>query len=167
MTRAAPSRPEPGGDGLVKIWFRFQPREGWLPYDTEGLWARQVGTDTAEVANVPFLQDGVAQGDIVRFHTDGDGLHWAVQRVEGSGSCTIRVLPVPDGPLGRGARAVHDRLAPFGIGGESFSAEFLLVALDVPPDADLAGIKALLLAGEAQGWWHYEEGCTTDAWRNA
>ena len=26
----------PAGDA-VKIWFKFVPREGWLPYDTEGL----------------------------------------------------------------------------------------------------------------------------------
>jgi hypothetical protein len=62
----------------VKIWFRFVPREDWLPYDTEGLWAVPVSADTARVANVPFLQDGVAQGDIVRFTTDDNGVRWAV-----------------------------------------------------------------------------------------
>jgi hypothetical protein len=167
VTHAAPGRPAPDADGLVKIWFRFVPRDGWLPHDTEGLWARRLGEDTAQVANVPFLQDGIAQGDVVRFRTDDDGVHWAVQRVEASGRCTIRVLPVPDGPLGRSARAVHERLAPFGIGGESFSADFPLVALDVPPDADIAGIKTLLRTGESQGWWHFEEACVTDAWRDA
>ncbi|AVT29153.1 hypothetical protein C6361_06210 [Plantactinospora sp. BC1] len=32
------------------------PREGCLPYDTEGLWAQPVGAETVRVANVPFLQ---------------------------------------------------------------------------------------------------------------
>jgi hypothetical protein len=152
---------------LVKVWFRFMPREGWLPYDTEGLWAEMVDPDTVRVANVPFLQNGVAQGDVVRFTTDDDGVRWAVGRVEASGNCTIRVLPVPDGPLGRSARAVHERFARFGLGGETFSSELPLVALNVPADADLAAIKGLLKSGKAQSWWAFEEGCITDAWRDA
>ena len=167
MTSIAPDRPAPAEDGLVKILFRFVPREGWLPYDIEGLWARPISADAARVANVPFLQDGVAQGDIVRFATDGDGHRWAVERVEASGNCTVRVLPVPAGPLGRSARAVHERFAPFGLGGEAFSESLPLVALNAPADADLAGIKTLLVSGQAHSWWEFEEGCVTDAWRNA
>ncbi len=169
---AAMDRESSGGsdaseDRLIKVWFRFVPREGWLPYDREGLWAVQVGDDTARIENVPFLQNGVAQGDVVRFVGDDEGLHWAVGQVEASGGCTIRVLPVPSGPLGPSAKAVHERLAPFGLGGEAFSDDFPLVAFDVRADADMSGIKALLVQGEADGWWHYEEGCINDAWRNA
>lgn len=57
---------ESRGDGRIKIWFRFAPRENWLPIDTEGMWAMPVTADTARIDNVPFLQDGLAQGDIVR-----------------------------------------------------------------------------------------------------
>ncbi|WP_218106592.1 DUF4265 domain-containing protein [Micromonospora pallida] len=151
---------------MVKVRFRFAPRDGWLPYDTEGLWAELVDPDRARVANVPFLQDGIAQGDVVRFTTD-DGVRWAVGRVEASGNCTIRVLPVPDGPLGRSAQAVHEQFARFGLGGEAFSRELPLVALHVPADADLAAIKGLLKSGEERGWWAFEEACITDAWRDA
>ncbi|WP_425471704.1 DUF4265 domain-containing protein [Streptomyces cadmiisoli] len=38
--------------------------------------------------NAPFLQDGVAEGDVVRYRTDSDGLYWAVELVSSSGSCT-------------------------------------------------------------------------------
>ncbi|MEV1331664.1 DUF4265 domain-containing protein [Micromonospora costi] len=69
-----------------------------------------------------------------------DGVHWATERIEASGNCTVRVLRAPNGPLGRSARAVHDRLAPFGLGGEAFSEELPLVALNVPADADLTGV---------------------------
>ncbi|CAM5553487.1 hypothetical protein SCALM49S_03948 [Streptomyces californicus] len=31
----------------IKVWFRFVPREDWLPYDTEGLWATRLSADTA------------------------------------------------------------------------------------------------------------------------
>lgn len=152
---------------MIKVWYRFVPREGWLPFDTEGLWATQLSDDTARVENAPFLQDGVAEGEIVRFITNADGRRWATERVEASGNCTIRVLPIPSGPLGRSARAVRERLSPFVLGGEVFSADFPLVAFTVPADADLAQLKALLSRGQDEGWWHFEAGCVTDAWRNA
>ncbi|GAA2376549.1 hypothetical protein GCM10010404_35440 [Nonomuraea africana] len=69
MVSATPSERLPTEPGLIKVWFQFTPREGWLPYDTEGLWAARLGRDTARVANIPFLQDGVAEGDMVRFST--------------------------------------------------------------------------------------------------
>jgi len=151
----------------IKVWFRFVPREGWLPYDKEGLWADRLGEDTARLVNVPFLQDGVAEGEVVWFSTDPEGLHWAVERVEASGNCTVRVIPIPAGPLGPSAQAVHEKLAPFGLGGEVFSQDFPLVALTVPADADFARVKALLAQGEEEGWWHYEVSCLTDAWTAA
>lgn len=40
-----------------------------------------------------------------------------------------------------------------------------MVALDVPPDADLPQIRKLPEHGEAKEWWHCEEGCVTAAWR--
>ena len=167
MTSPPPDRDRPVGDQHVKIWFRFVPREGWLPYDTEGLWGVAVGPDTARISNVPFLQDGVAEGDVVRFATGADGTRWATERVEASGNCTVRVLPDPDGPLGASAQAVHDRLAPFGLGGESFSEELPLIALTVPASADLRAVKATLLRGETEGWWEFEASCVTDAWEAA
>jgi Domain of unknown function (DUF4265) len=157
----APQDPSPE---LVKLWYRFAPREGWLPYDTEGLWAVRLSKDTARVANAPFLQDGVAEGEVVRFATDAEGLHWAVERVEASGNCTVRVVPILDGPLGPSAQAVFEQLARLGLGGEAYSRDFPLVALTAPAGADFAGIKALLSRGQEEGWWHFEVSCVTDAW---
>ncbi|MGQ4485403.1 DUF4265 domain-containing protein [Streptomyces sp. SAS_281] len=167
MTSPSPSEANATEGALIKLWYRFVPREGWLPYDTEGLWATRLGGDTARVANAPFLQDGVAEGEVVRFVTDADGLHWAKERVEASGNCTVRVLPVPSGPLGRSAQAVHERLSPFGLAGEVFSEDLPLVSFTVPAGADLGGIKALLARGRDDGWWHFEVPCATDAWRDA
>ncbi|WUB61708.1 DUF4265 domain-containing protein [Streptomyces sp. NBC_00582] len=154
-------------DENIKVWFRFVPREGWLPQDTEGLWATRLSADTARIRNVPFLQNGVAEGDVVRFRTDSDGRHWALGRVGSAGNCTIRVVPVPSGPLGRSPQAVHRRLAAFDLGGEVFSEDFPLVAFTAPADADLAGIKALLKQGQEEGWWQYEVGCAGDEWWSA
>ena len=155
------------GANDVKIWFRFVPREGWLPYDTEGLWATPVGPNTARIKNVPFLQDGVAQGDVIRFETDPEGLNWSRERIEVSGNCVVRVLPIPNGPLGRSAQAVHARFSEFGLGGEVFSDSLPLVAINVPADADFVGIKAVLSRGQDEGWWHFEVGCATERWWNS
>lgn len=119
------------------------------------------------VRNIPFLQDGVAEGDVVRYRTDGDGLHWSVERVGTAGNCTIRVVPIPTGPLGRSPQAVHQRLSAFGLGGEVFSDDFPMVAFTAPAAADFTGIKALLNQGQREGWWHYEVGCGTERWWNA
>lgn len=133
----------------------------------KALWALRLSADTARVTNVPFLQDGVAEGEVVRFVTDAEGLHWAVERVEASGNCTVRVIPIPAGPLGTSAQAVHEKLAPYGLGGEAFSKDFPLVALTVPANADMTQIKAVLAHGRDEGWWHYEVSCVTDAWNAA
>jgi len=151
----------------IKVWFRFVPREGWFPQDTEGLWATRLSADTARVENVPFLQNGVAEGDVVRFRTDAEGLHWAMGRVSASGNCTIRVVPVRSGPLGPSPQAVHQHLSKFELGGETFSEDFPMVAFNVPAGGDFHGIKALLAQRQEDGWWHYEVGCATDEWWNA
>lgn len=39
-----------------------------------------------------------------------------------------------------------------------------MVALDVGPDVPVAPVKALLLTGEADGRWHYEEACVSAEW---
>ncbi|MGW0766846.1 DUF4265 domain-containing protein [Streptomyces sp. NPDC002676] len=44
---------------------------------------------------------------------------------------------------------------------------FGMVALDVPPTADLAKVQKLLNHGVVKEWWHMEEGCITAQWRAA
>ena len=160
---------EPAGSAqdLIKVWFRFVPRENWLPYDEEGMWAIPLGDDVVQIDNIPFLVPGVAQEDRVRITTDADGLHRAVERVEWSGNFTIRVLPEHDGPIGPSVQAVREQFTPFGVTAEGFSADLPLTALNIPADADLSAVKALLQQGQEAGWWWYEEACIGDAWREA
>ena len=40
----------------------------------------------------------------------------------------------------------------------------MILALDVPPTAALAEIKALLRDGEREGRWGWEEGCIDERW---
>ncbi|WP_326722257.1 DUF4265 domain-containing protein [Streptomyces sp. NBC_00243] len=53
-----------------------------------------------------------------------------------------------------------------GVDGEGIE-QFRVVALDVPPTADLAQVQRLLNHGVAKEWWHMEEGCFTTEWRAA
>lgn len=62
-----------------------------------------------------------------------------------------------------GRQAVLDLFAPFAVTGGGVE-QFGMVALDVPPQADLPAVKALLTSGEADGRWTFEEGCIGDAW---
>jgi hypothetical protein len=61
---------------------------------------------------------------------------------------------------------VWERFAGFGVDGEGYGEHLPLLALSISPQADLAGLKRLLRQGEAEGWWWYEEGCISDAWRS-
>lgn len=126
-----------------------------------------VGSDTARIRNVPFLANGIAEDDVIRYVTATDGARWAKERVEASGNCAIRVLPRRGGPLGPDPQRVYERFAPFGLGGETYSDEFPLVALHIPFDAPFKEIKALLAHGENERWWGYEPSCVTDAWTRA
>jgi len=62
---------------------------------------------------------------------------------------------------------VHEKLIPYGVGGEVFSQGFPLLDLTVPACADIARVKVLPARGEEEGWWHYEVSCTTDEWNAA
>jgi hypothetical protein len=75
------------------------------------------------------------------------------------------VVPRSEGPIGGDRQAVLDAFAPFGVTGEGMASPVNMVALDIGPDAPLAALKALLVAGESNGSWHYEEGCVNDEWR--
>lgn len=54
----------------------------------------------------------------------------------------------------------------FGVDGESIERPGM-VALDVPPTADLAKVQRLLDHGVAEESWDMEEGCITAQWRAA
>ncbi|MEV7012948.1 DUF4265 domain-containing protein [Streptosporangium sp. NPDC051022] len=139
-----------------------QDDDGWPPVGSEGVWAIPVGPDRARLDNIPFFVPGVACGDVVHLETDAEGVVWAKEVVEFSGNCTIRVIPYPDGDLEGDLGAVLDLFAPLGVEGEGLE-QFGLVALNVPPTADLAGVRRLLREGQ-NGRWDYEEGCITDDW---
>lgn len=140
----------------MRVVFELERDDDWPPAASERLWAVPVGPGLARVDNIPFFVRGLACGDVVRFEEDEEGVRWGQEVVESSGNCTIRVLP--KGDLG----AALDLFAPLGVEGEGFG-RFGLVALNVPPTADLAAVRRLLRRLEEAGW-EYEEGSITPAW---
>ncbi|QER99095.1 DUF4265 domain-containing protein [Streptomyces venezuelae ATCC 10712] len=78
----------------------------------------------------------------------------------------IRLLVLCDKGSSAARQSVLNAFAELGVGGEGIE-RFGMVALDVPPEVDLAKVQRLLDHGVAQEWWDMEEGCITDAWRTA
>ena len=148
----------------VKVHFDLPVgADGWPPVAVESLWAEPVADDVVRLTNVPWFARGVASGDLIRVERDDDGVLWAAEHLEWSGNCTIRVVPSATGPLRGSRQRVLDTFQPFGVTGEGIQ-QFGLVALEVPPGADLAGVQRVLRAGARDGWWDYEEGCVSDEW---
>ncbi|MFB8171470.1 DUF4265 domain-containing protein [Kitasatospora purpeofusca] len=111
-----------------------------------------------------MVRPWVASGDVIHVDIDGDGLRWAGETVRASENCTIRVIVPKDGGSAAARQTVLETFHRLGTTGEDIS-QFRMVALDIPPEAGLQRIRKLLEHGEAKGWWHWEEGCVTAAWR--
>ncbi|AQU67731.1 DUF4265 domain-containing protein [Streptomyces niveus] len=151
----------------VKVGFRLEVDEdGWPPVGVESVWAVDLGDATARLANTPWFVRGIANGDVLRTHADADGRLWAGDVVRNSENCTIRLIVLRDGGTAAARQSVLNASWELRVGGEGVD-QFRMIALDVPPEADLRKVQQLLDHGESKGWWHVEEGCVTPAWTTA
>ena len=156
---------EQSSPDLVHVVFPLEVDEhGWPPVSGERVWAEPVGDGLYRLANVPWFVRGVAEGDVVRAEPPDDR-SWPVfqERVQWSGYCTVRVIPFSAGALHGSQEAVLEQFEPFGVTGE-VAGSYPIVALSVPPDADLPAVKDRLRRGTQAGWWEYEEGCVSEEW---
>ncbi|MFJ3860361.1 DUF4265 domain-containing protein [Streptomyces sp. NPDC090085] len=154
-------------DGHVKIHFQMEVDEdGWPPASVESLWAVDLGDGTVRLDNTPWFVRGVASGDIVQVKIDDDGLRWARETIRASENCTIRLIVLKDGGSAAARQTVLETFHRLGATGEGIE-QFRMVALYVPPEADIPRIRKLLEHGAAREWWHWEEGCVTSAWAAA
>lgn len=152
-------------DDLTHVVFPLEvDDDGWPPVSGERMWARVVGPGLFRLENAPLFVRGVAHGDVVRASTeDPDAWPEYIETVEWSGNYTLRVIPFRAGPLGGSLQAVLDAFSPLGVTGEG-GGNYPIVALTVPPDADLVAVKTLFRAGAADGRWDIEEACIDDRW---
>ncbi|MGW4033952.1 DUF4265 domain-containing protein [Streptomyces sp. NPDC004838] len=151
-------------DDHVKVHFRMDMDEdGWPPVSVESLWAVDLGDGTVRLDNTPWFVRGVASGDIIKAELGGDGVLWAGETVQPSQNCTIRLIVLKDDGSAAARRSVLEVFHRLGTTGEGIE-RYGMVALDVPPEADLPQIRKVLEHGETKGWWNWEEGCVTAAW---
>lgn len=151
------------GFGHVKVRFRLERDEdGYPPAGSEGLWAVPVGSGAFRIDNTPWYARDVAADDVFQAEPDAQGVLWATERVHWSGNCTIRVVP-----LACTQEAVLEQLVPLGVTGEGYGRGANLVALTVPPHANISQVKQRLQRGEASGEWAFEEGCISPQWASS
>ncbi|MER5691178.1 DUF4265 domain-containing protein [Streptomyces mirabilis] len=151
----------------VKVHFRLEIEDDWPPASVESLWAVDQGDGTVRLDNIPWFVRGIACGDIVATEADEEeGVRWAGEVVRRSKNCTIRLIVFRDGGSGAARQSVIHAFHELGVCGEGIE-RFGMVALDVPPTADLAKVQRLLNHGVAKEWWDTEEGCITAQWRAA
>ncbi|MFC8827764.1 DUF4265 domain-containing protein [Streptomyces sp. NPDC057137] len=154
-------------DDHVKVHFRMDiDEDGWPPASVESLWAVDLGDGTARLDNTPWFVRGVASGDIIKMRPDDDGVLWAGETVRPSQNCTLRLIVLKDDGSAAARQSVLEAFHRLGTTGEGIE-RYRMVALDVPPEADLPRIRELLEHGAAEGWWHWEEGCVTASWKSA
>lgn len=146
--------------------FRLEVKDNWPPAWVESLWAVDQGDGTVRLDDIPWFVRGISCGDILAVEPDEEDVRWAGEVVRRSKNCTIRLIVLRGGGTGAARQSVINAFQELGVDGEG-TEQFRMVALDVPPTADLTKVQRLLKHGVTKGWWHMEEGCITAEWRAA
>ena len=125
--------------------------DGYPPADWEHLWGRRLEESLYALDNTPFFARGVSFGDVVRVERR-DGLNIYREVVQPSGHSTLRVILFEQAQ----AEVLRHRLRGLLCATEQSHIPGL-VAVDVPPSADLTEVRRFLDEGEQAGLWEYEE----------
>lgn len=133
-----------------------QDEDGYPPTTEESLWVLPMEGGLFQVDNIPFFAWDLALGDVVAAEPE-EGV-WRFKRViRRSGHATLRLLlyDVAEVPT------AIERFARLGCLSERSHIPGLIV-LDVPPSTPWTEVKRLLVEGEAEERWGYEEACVPD-----
>jgi hypothetical protein len=140
---------------LHKIIAMLDPG-AWHGHASETMWAEKLGEGRYRLRNVPFYARGLSVEDIVT--TQVDGAVEVIREVSiHGGHSTYRIFLSPG--VAVGSQEFLDQwkgLAQMRCTFERASAR--LLAVDVPPTADLQRAYDLLLEGEKASVWDFEEG---------
>ena len=137
---------------LERIVFRLDPGS-WHGNATERLWAEPLGNDRFRIRNTPFYVFGVSNDDVV-LAADVERQTVFSRVVLRSGHSTYRLrLEAHD----LSASSFVQGWTPLQELGCSYE-EGPVLAVDVPPAADIYAVYELLQAGEDAGVWEFEEG---------
>jgi hypothetical protein len=154
----AVTNPEDDASDRVRVVYEIQQNQGWPPVAEERVWAVALSDDLVRIDNIPWFIRDLALNDLVRVVPDASSVLRPVEKISWAGNCTIRIIPYPDSGKFDSLQQVLDLFSPLGVTGEGVD-QFGMVALAVPPAADLAAVKRLFGQGVEAGWWDYEEAC--------
>ncbi len=138
------------GENLVKVVIDLNDES----YGVESLWAEPVRAGQYRLRNVPFMAYGYSELDVVNADEVAGQLH-VTGVAERGGHSTYRVFltePMNDEAFG----ALWEPLRQLGCTYER--ANNRLIAIDVPPDADVYAVYMTLERAEETKLWEFEEG---------
>jgi Domain of unknown function (DUF4265) len=138
----------------TKIFFRLEiDDDGYPPAAAESVWARH-GEKEGEyiIDNIPFFTREATDGDIVAAHRDVDGVLWFHQVLQPSRNSLIRVVFFDKNAV----EATREGLVGLECETE-YSGPDNLLAVSIPPSADLAAVQGYLNRLKEEGAIEYEE----------
>jgi Domain of unknown function (DUF4265) len=140
--------------GLVKITFPLE-LGAWHGFATERMWAQKVSDNRYRLRNSPYFARGVSFEDVVFAELDPQEELIFTGVSLRSGHSTYRIVL----KFELDSLQFREHWAPLEKDGCTFEgAREKLLAVDVPPRADIYGVYALLQRGENAGAWEFEEG---------
>lgn len=149
---------------LFKVFFHLEP-DDWHGLLTESMWAKPLEERPPRVVlrNFPFYFRGVSFLDtvsVVLVEVDGeDRLEFVAVTERGGHSTYMILVPMESTSFDR----YWSRLKQLGCDYETTDLHTSyghrqLYSVDVPPEADVDAVRAVLVQGEVDGVWIFQEG---------
>jgi hypothetical protein len=136
---------------MVRIHFEVDPPRGGIVGET--MWGEKVAERRYRLRNIPGEVFGVSLNDVVFAHRVRGVLTFTGVSLY-AGHSTYRILKARD----LDAQVFSRYWEPLKRSGCSYEGNGAgLLAVDVPPQADLRVVHDLLRAGEDAGVWEFEE----------
>ncbi|WP_242337574.1 MULTISPECIES: DUF4265 domain-containing protein [unclassified Anaeromyxobacter] len=138
------------GETLIRIRVPLERSDGEAGPPDDWLWAEPLGAGRYRVESCPFFAYGISRDDVVLAATEGEG-GGAVDEdaprlddvVEKCGHRTLRLALDPGAELSdEGVQTFLERLLEHGCTHEALRPK--LVAVDVPPEVDVARVAEVL-----------------------
>ena len=138
---------------MTRVNFAVDPSQ-WHGSSTETLWTERFGDGLRKVDNIPFLTFDVSFGDLIRVLGVEEGVEDFVSTVKKGGHSTYRLI-IQDGEVPKGRLLSLEKLGCLYEVGEI--DRVLLVAVSVPPNANIQDAYKLFEIGDSEGAWDFEE----------
>jgi hypothetical protein len=139
-------------EGLVKVTFDLPEKDRRIA--SESLWAEPVGGNSYRLRNVPFYVYGYSEQDIVNAEENESRLT-VTGIVERGGHSTYRIF-LPGQTTEEQFNKEWVSLGELGCTYERATKR--LIAIDVPPHANVYAVYDVLQNGERDRLWEFEEG---------